>query len=330
MANTVAAVVVAFNRKELLAECLRGLLKQICPVDAIYVIDNASSDGTEAYLDEAGLLAEPKIHYEALPVNLGGAGGFASGMERAYSAGYTWVWLMDDDAEPFPDALEKFQPFMQEPATAALANLKLDTDGGVLIYHVGTVQWRSSAALVRLLPDESLTSPGKVPIGFSSFIGLLVHRGAIAKIGFPRREFFIHGDDNEYSVRLLRAGNLYLVPSSKIVHKEKIVPPTTEKHWGSSKYRCVPIEKYAFEFFGIRNRMWTLLQLSPETRAFRYLRVARDVAAMVVKIVLYERNYRLLRLRLLAHGVLDAIRGRFDNSIPFEIRKRFATKQGKI
>src|ERR1039458_6670043 len=141
MADTVAAVVVAFNRKVLLAECLGGLLGQTRPLDAIYVIDNASTDGTEGYLRDAKLLDEPKIHYTSLPRNVGGAGGFALGMETAFSAGYAWIWLMDDDAEPFPDALEKLLPFMQDEGTAALANLKLGTNGDVLRYHFGSIEW---------------------------------------------------------------------------------------------------------------------------------------------------------------------------------------------
>jgi rhamnopyranosyl-N-acetylglucosaminyl-diphospho-decaprenol beta-1,3/1,4-galactofuranosyltransferase len=45
--ETVAAVVVTYNRKELLRQCLGGILAQTRPVDAIYVVDNASTDGTD-------------------------------------------------------------------------------------------------------------------------------------------------------------------------------------------------------------------------------------------------------------------------------------------
>ncbi|MCD6105633.1 MAG: glycosyltransferase, partial [Thermosipho sp. (in: Bacteria)] len=42
--ETVCAVVVTYNRKELLLECLEALRKQTRPLDAIYLIDNASTD----------------------------------------------------------------------------------------------------------------------------------------------------------------------------------------------------------------------------------------------------------------------------------------------
>ena len=70
--NTIAAVVVTYNRKELLCECIEGLLAQTKRVDAIYIIDNASTDGTKEALGayvEAG-----SIVYVNTGANLGGAG----------------------------------------------------------------------------------------------------------------------------------------------------------------------------------------------------------------------------------------------------------------
>lgn len=325
MADTVAAVVVAFNRKELLLQCIEGLLQQTFPVDAIFITDNASTDGTQEYLRARGILDHPKVHYTLLPANLGGAGGFAAGMEAAYAADHTWLWIMDDDAEPYPNALEEFLPFMAEPGTAALANLKLDTNQNPLVYHLGSIQWRSSLDLVKPLDPQYYGSGKKINIEFSSFIGLLIHRDAISKVGFPRKEFFIHCDDFEYSVRLLAAGRIYLIPSSKILHKEKLTPPSSEKHWGSATYRRVPIEKYAFEFFGIRNRIWTLLALSTESPVKRRIRIARDLFGMAARILLYERDYRGLRLKLLALGAWGALLGRFDNTIPFDVRKELTS-----
>jgi GT2 family glycosyltransferase len=110
MAATNAAVVVAFNRKKLLTECLDGLLRQSLPLDAIYVVDNASTDGTDAYLQKNGYLDEPQIRYIRLPVNSGGAGGFYHGVRVAFEAGYDWIWLMDDDTEPEANALKLMEP----------------------------------------------------------------------------------------------------------------------------------------------------------------------------------------------------------------------------
>ena len=98
----VAAVVVTYNRNELLAQCIKALLGQQNAVCDILIVDNASTDGTGAYL---AALNEPRVHSRSTGANLGGAGGFNFGMRWAVEAGYDLVWIMDDDTLPHPDSL---------------------------------------------------------------------------------------------------------------------------------------------------------------------------------------------------------------------------------
>jgi len=103
--ETVAAVVVTYNRKHLLKECLDALLAQTRPIDAIIVMDNASTDGTPEFLEAQGYLTNPIIDYVRLSENTGGAGGFHYGVKRGYEQGFDWLWLMDDDVKPVNSTL---------------------------------------------------------------------------------------------------------------------------------------------------------------------------------------------------------------------------------
>src|SRR5260370_443057 len=103
--GSVAAVIVTFNRKGLLVRCLEAVRAQTRPCDRVFIIDNASTDGTTELLGNTGLL-DGMVDYVRLPVNTGSAGGFHEGMRRAYEAGHEWLWLMDDDGCPAPDRLE--------------------------------------------------------------------------------------------------------------------------------------------------------------------------------------------------------------------------------
>ena len=116
--ETVCAVVVTYNRKELLLECMRGLLAQTRPLDAIYIIDNASTDGTPELLKEKGYInsafKEPNISYVRMPENTGGAGGFHEGIKRAYEDGCDWIWVMDDDVKAENDCLSQLMAAVQK------------------------------------------------------------------------------------------------------------------------------------------------------------------------------------------------------------------------
>src|SRR4051794_5249777 len=101
--ESVCAVVVTFNRKDLLRKCLAGLLRQTRPPDSIVVFNNHSTDGT------ADMVAAefPSLTLFNLTENNGGAGGFYAGMKWAFGQGFEWLWVMDDDIEPFPEALAR-------------------------------------------------------------------------------------------------------------------------------------------------------------------------------------------------------------------------------
>ena len=102
---SVAAVVVTYNRLPLLRQCLAALAAQTAQDLTIFLVDNASTDGTAEAVAEMAL---PNLVYRNTGKNLGGAGGFAYGVREAALAGYDALWLMDDDTLPTPTALEAF------------------------------------------------------------------------------------------------------------------------------------------------------------------------------------------------------------------------------
>lgn len=102
----IAAVVVTYNRKEILLKNIESLLKQTCSSKLdILIIDNASTDGTVDYI--YSYIKLNRLIYKNTGKNLGGAGGFNYGIKEAYSMGYKYIWIMDDDTIPKIDALEK-------------------------------------------------------------------------------------------------------------------------------------------------------------------------------------------------------------------------------
>lgn len=220
----VAAVIVTYNRKQLLVECLQALLAQTVELTNITVIDNASTDGTKDLLQEKHLLDNKVIDYVLLSENIGGAGGFYEGLKRLKDKSYDWVWIMDDDTIPQPDALAEL---LKADKTI------VEKTGKEASFLASSIYGEKGEVMnVPELDDHSaengyhywyrLLSDGIVNIKTATFVSILVNSKALAKVGLPCRDYFIWGDDSEYTTRLVKYfGPAYMVGKSIAIHKRK-------------------------------------------------------------------------------------------------------------
>jgi GT2 family glycosyltransferase len=193
MKENVAAVVVTYNRKDLLVKCLYGLLGQRYPVDRIYIVDNASTDETFELLGSLGLTANPIIQYVRMQENIGGAGGFHEGVKLAYESGYNWIWLMDDDVCPHPDCLSIMLRYKK--ISDCIHPRRHYNDFSFSDWE-GYIDIRSGFEI--FLGDRSFPNKEWVVVNFGCFEGMLISRNIVRKIGFPRKEYFYIKDDTEY------------------------------------------------------------------------------------------------------------------------------------
>lgn len=290
--GSVVAVVVTYNRRALLAQTLRAVRAQTRAVERVVVVDNASTDGTRAFVRAE----HPGAELIALPENSGGAGGFAAGIEAALAHGPAWVWVMDDDVEPAPDALEALlaTPHARDAKTAALTSLKVTPSGAIQHEHAG--RYRPA----RMMP-EPLRRVGEEPveIGYSSFVSLCVRASAARAAGPPRADFFLWYDDVEYSLRLRQQGVLVLVPASRVVHHNvaRAAPETPTSAWRS--------------YYALRNRLLilrTTYVTAPE-RAAGLAVGAFYFARRIGKVLLAER-YKRAKLGYAWRAFSDGTRGR--------------------
>jgi GT2 family glycosyltransferase len=312
MRESVAAVVVTYNRSRLLLECLDALLRQSRPVDKIILIDNASSDDTSAALESKGYLTHSKIAYTRLNSNTGGAGGFYEGMKKAYESEFDWIWVMDDDAEPYDDALERMEPNFSIRNIGGVANLTIGLDGLPQPEHRGWLELHSSKQRSHR-PIDARDLAKNIEITFASFVGLAVHRSAIERVGLPKREFFIKGDDLEYCVRLATLGPLILVPDSKIRHKDGMSANYERRRRFGYESNRVPIDKLWLNYFSLRNSLWIRRQHVGSGIAARF--AARQYIRYVLGILVFD-SHRFVRSRFYWNAITDAWSGVFDNEKP--------------
>ena len=309
MSERILAVVATYNRKALLRECLDALLKQSRPVDRVIVVDNACDDGTAEMLDKD----YPSVEVVHLETNAGSSGGVHAGMRRAVELGCDWVWIMDDDAEPAPDALQALCGQTDATDLAALACLKVDPNGNTLYEHRGTFTPQSLPRRIIQPISESMIVGGEpIEIDHCSFVGLMVHKAAIDATGYPDARLFLQFDDAEYCIRLRMAGRMMLVPASRIVHKEQDLSGVRHRRLLSLPYESIPYEHFWKRYFTYRNFVWLSRRYGT-----RRVRVHTDLVALYVFLVcciLLFDTRRFRRIWFLTHAFLDGLRGRFDNT----------------
>lgn len=208
----IAAVVVTYNRLDLLQRLIKAL-DAFGDLDEVLVVDNASTDGTGEWL--AGLDGE-RVHGRTLATNTGGAGGFHDGLAWALERGADRVWLMDDDGTPEPGCLDLllahdgeldfWGPVVVDRADPERLVFPIRLPGGARVVHAMTD--------VRRAAEDGLIRGIVIP-----FNGVLVTRELVERIGLPRAEFFIWGDDHEYRLRAERAGaRIATVVEARVQH----------------------------------------------------------------------------------------------------------------
>lgn len=259
MRHTVVALVITHNRKDLLHECITALLNQDYPIAHIIVVDNASTDGTEELIKQRF----SQVEYVRLSENSGAAGGFHYGLEIVRRRECGWIWLLDDDAHPKPDALRKLleglvraQSLNKEPKLLLSRLTWIDGRN-----HPMGIPWpdlRHPALLLKSWRHNL------VPIRFGTYASMLVSRSAAVQHPLPTKEYFLWNDDLEYSGRLLRRGIGFLVRDSVVVHKTRnpfssAVTASDEQFFLEARNRAWLVRSNAFGLLG--KTFWVLNSL---------------------------------------------------------------------
>ncbi|TQK05123.1 glycosyltransferase [Herbaspirillum sp. SJZ107] len=317
----VAAVLVTHNRPQLLLQALAALRAQTRPLDAIYVVDNASDPpcmpatigaagngadsngaagsgaaGTPGATGTSGAAGAARRHPVTLlrsDTNLGGAGGFALGMTHAFADGHDWIWLLDDDAMARPDALAQLLDVVAgtDARIGALCGTVREF-GDIALRH--RRRYHLPSAIELPLPRAAYDGP-PCRVDTASFVGFLVAAASIAEVGMPERGFFLGYDDTEYALRLGRAGrSVWLVPASVVEHLRARRARLRAGPFGPKHY------------FTIRNRIAV-------ARAYATLPVVPTVVTLLFGLALWGASGGRLRrgaVAILLRAIGDGLHGR--------------------
>lgn len=203
--ETVAIVVVTYNRADMLRGLLDGLTKLDQPADAVIVVNNASTDHTAQVLAEA---VTPNLQVIDSPENLGGAGGFHLGTKAAVEQGWDRLYLIDDDVVPAHDCLEVLLAQDED----CLFSVREDRNGNLIELAALKFDLRNplaikpkTAAVMDTYPTRDAL-PERVAVENVAFEGFMIRRTVLEEIGLPDPTYFIFYDDVDLAIRARRAG----------------------------------------------------------------------------------------------------------------------------
>jgi rhamnopyranosyl-N-acetylglucosaminyl-diphospho-decaprenol beta-1,3/1,4-galactofuranosyltransferase len=286
-------VVVTHNRLPLLQECILAIQDQTHHVCGIIVVNNGSSDGTAEWL-----LGQQKLIVISQP-NLGGAGGFNTGIRQARDRKADWIWCMDDDTIPQADCLEKLLTASNFPrrdgneAPVMLCSRIRWTDG---TDHRMNRPWLLATSLPAL-------DGGLVPIRACTFCSVLIRGDMVNRYGLPFKDFFIWADDFEYTARILRHQRGLVVAASVATHKTKTNHMTIN-------------DAGPRHYFSVRNNIWIIRFSNGLSRNEKLGTLRHLINTMTIRYLLAHR-FSGKALMAVLWGVRDGLFSKPDLSDDF-------------
>jgi GT2 family glycosyltransferase len=240
-----SVVVLNWNGRNLLEECLDSVLAQTFRSFEVIIVDNGSTDGSVEFL-RAGY--GDRIRLISLDENLGYGGGNNRGIEVANG---TWVVFLNNDTQTDPRWLEEISAAACRHPDAAIFACKIlnyfrrdEIDNvGHLLYPDGINRGRG-----RLEKDVGQYDHEE-EVFFPSGCAAAYRKDLLDDIGYFDESFFAYGDDTELGLRArLYGAKCLLAPKAVVYHKYSATSGTY------SEFKVYQVE---------RNRVWVLLKCFP-------------------------------------------------------------------
>jgi GT2 family glycosyltransferase len=236
-------VIVSWNTRELLLECLRSLEKALAELAPrrveVLVVDNGSCDGTAA----AVVRRHPEFSLLPLEQNVGYARGMNAGLQRARG---DVCLMLNSDTRVTAEALARALSVIGSDASIAAVGVQLLHPDGRLQNSIHAFPGVATETLPVVLLE--LLLPGRypskrrrlrAPTDVEAVLGaaLFVRREAIERVGLLCEDYFFFLEDTDWCFRARAAGlRVVHVPDARIEHLSG----------GSSKRRDAALTRIEF------------------------------------------------------------------------------------
>lgn len=220
MKNNVGAVIVTYNRIDKLKKALESYSNQTFLPQYIIVVNNSSTDGTDEFLKQwQQKAASYKKYVITMDENLGGSGGFYAGEKAAMKLDADWIMIADDDAYPESNYIARMMEFISQHDSNNISVVcgSVLENGTYLNNHRGILTNPWKLQYKRNITAEEIKNP-VLSIDLVSYVGILINKNKLKKVGLVNKDYFIWNDDIEHSIRLRTVGKIIYLPQYIIMH----------------------------------------------------------------------------------------------------------------
>lgn len=297
--DKVIAVVVTYNRLQLLTECVHALRLQHRRPDKILIVNNGSTDNTSQWVS-----SQPDLEL-VNQANVGSGGGFHTGIKWGYENGYSWIWLMDDDGYPEANALK----YLLE-----------DDNEELMLRNCAVINKDDKKSFVWKTKNyktlDEVTEPTLTNVAHP-FNGTLLHRRIVERVGLPISSLFLWGDETEYFYRIVKRNSIPVVTFTKSIHYHPAATYNYKHDWNySSTWKM---------YFYIRNRFSIMKSQFGNNVAVVTTMYMLFLSVFAARIVLFQKTNKLQKLGFLFWPVMDAFKNNFK-ATPALILERLQQK----
>jgi rhamnopyranosyl-N-acetylglucosaminyl-diphospho-decaprenol beta-1,3/1,4-galactofuranosyltransferase len=301
--DKVIAVVVTYNRQQLLSECVEAIRKQTRKVDKILIVNNGSTDSTMAWVS-----SQPDLELLTLPA-LGPGGGFNAGIKWGYDNGFSWIWLMDDDGYPAENAL--FHLLEDDSEELMLRNCAVLNKN-----DKKTFVWKTKN--FKTIDDVNVEVIDKVAHPFN---GTMLHRKIVERVGLPQTKLFSWGVETEYYFRITNLNAIPFRTYAKSIHYHPPCPYNFKSDFSySSTWKM---------YFYVRNRFAIMKSQFSNNMALAYTMYILFLSMYAARVVLFQKTNKWQKLSFIIWPAKDAFLNRFD-ATPNLILERLQRKPSNV
>ena len=313
------------SRRAYVLDVIRAAVSE--GIEHVVVVDNGASWDVRSLI-KLTTSPTPKVDVIAMGGNTGSAAGFAAGIRAAMRTGAELLWMLDDDTVPIPSALStllnaygalrkrvpedrlavvgyrlEHQPAVARGVVGSRLSARRSSFRGFHVLDLPVKVWRRTRSRrVRTIR----CAPPTVMLDHAPYSGLLIHRAVVEKLGLPREDFVLYGDDTEFTHRIAEAGGtIALVTAAKLVELE----PTwhTGEHFGTGFERMLLGEGDVRAYYMMRNGTYF------DAHCIRHVRWVLWLNRRTYMTILWLFSFkyrRRSRYRLIARAVEDGLAGR--------------------